>query len=198
MKMKMKASVAAIALGLSATSAYAMTPLEQSSRGGYYPNGNASAQYDKAGNEVRSRDFSDTTALEQSGRGTPDFGTASAQPERFGTATQPGYRSDASEALSPSIEDQAAAVRDSADWSTVSSADAGSGYTRDSDLMAGSQQSLSGPQDDKLVVIVPKSWDGSLPELIAALEQTSDQTAVVVVDTVTWNHDAGTSSSRFE
>jgi hypothetical protein len=42
-------------------------------------------------------------------------------------------------------------------------------------------QGIPGGVEDKLVVILPRDWQGSLPDLIAALEQTSEATEILVL-----------------
>jgi hypothetical protein len=183
---RLRTSVAAVALTLSA-GAWAMTPLDQSSQGAY-PSQGASTAQDDFGNEVQSRDFSGTSELENSGRGSSlskEGSSAKMQEDENSAAGNPWNQSESDSY--ESVQDQAAANQDAYGWpvgssetpSTISSDVAGSGYTTDSDLTASSE---AGTQDDQLVVIVPEDWEGSVPELIAAIEQSSDESALVVID----------------
>jgi hypothetical protein len=198
---RLRTSVAAVALALSA-GAWAMTPVDESNRGVYSPQGSSVTQ-DDFGNEVHSRDFSGTYELENSGRGSSLSMEGSSARIQEDENSASGNSWDASDSgSSQSVEDEAAANQDAFDWSAASSESpassgdelatneaaqgpaissdvAGSGYTKDSDLMASSDE---GTQEDQLVVIVPEDWEGSVPDLIAAIEQSSDDSALVVID----------------
>jgi hypothetical protein len=179
MKARLRRTTLAVALGLSASSAYAMTPLDQTGRGdpGYQ---------DLIRSDVRTREFQDTRLLESSGRGSAldQAGSSAAnEPTRDGPArdlsrTESRFTPTAqSESSSPVISDQAAANQDAHDWPVASSEVAGSGYTQGISANTGPGAAARA----RLVVIVPEDWNGSVPELLAALEQ-SDEPAVVVMD----------------
>ncbi len=198
---RLRTSVAAVALTLSA-GAWAMTPLDQSNRGPYSPQGSSMTQ-DDFGNEVHSRDFSGTYELENSGRGSSlSMEGSSARIQEDENSASGNSWNSSNNGSSQSIEDEAAANQDAFDWpaagsesapstgdqlsgnpadtqGSVGSDVAGSGYTSDSDLTASSGE---GTQEDQLVVIVPEDWEGSVPDLVAAIEQSSDDSALVVID----------------
>ena len=184
MHIRLRTSVAAVALALAGSGAFAMAPVDEYGRN--YQGGNAASMgNDDFGNAVRSREFNDARALESSGRGSAmDKESSSAYMERYGEEAtsrtpQPGPQSDASSVTdeqTPAVSEQAAANRDVSAPDAVSSEVAGSGYTKDSDLTA------SSASDDRLVVIVPQDWEGSVPALMSALEQSSDEAAIIVID----------------
>lgn len=204
LKTRLRTSVAAIALAAGSASAFAMAPVDEHGR--HYQGGSATTGSDDSGNAVRSREFADTQQLETSGRGSglDREGSSAFQAQERVTsgdnswtepnAGAPDAGSTASEnwthPRSMSLDQQAAANQD---LNAHEAPDAGSGYAAQADEVA-----TSGTQDEKLLVIVPSNWNGSLPELIAALDRTTDDAAVVVVDSVAWNPDMVTEGSRFE
>lgn len=191
MKAQLRSTTAAVALGLLATGAYAMTPLEQAGRG-YHEGERAHAgTFEKADGGVQSRTFDGTRQLESSGRGSAldKSGSSAANESAAGvnasgdaSRLESGYGStgfqQGSNSTSQSIDEQVAANQDAYDWTGTNSEIAGSGYTSDSDLNAGTEERAV-VQGDKLVVIVP---EGRVPELIAALEQSSAEPATVVTN----------------
>lgn len=192
MQARLRSTTLAIALGFLATGAYAMTPLEQSGRG-YHENERAAAgSFDKAGNDVKSRAFDGTQQLESSGRGSAldkigssaaNESTSDVNASRDTSPWASGYDSTGYQqgsSSSWSISEQAAANQTAYDWPVMSEV-AGSGYTTDGDLNTSAEQSEL-MQGDKLVVIVPEGWDGSVPELVAALDQSSDEPTIVIMN----------------
>lgn len=169
-KMQRKASIAAVTLALAASTAVAMTPLDQSGRASWSSETSSSSTgmgYDKAGGEVRSRSFDSTRVLEQSGRGGPSIGA----------------ETDSHAAAGAAIDEQIAATQDSHAWpvSGNEAADAGN-----STAALSSEAVATAVEDEKIVVIVPSTWEGSLPDLLSAVEQNADDKPVMVVETATW------------
>ena len=187
-------SMTVIALALGASSAMAMTPLDQSGRGPAYTTSAESARtgmgYDKAGGEVRSRSFDDTRALEQSGRGSSMDKSGSSAAQSQGDSTNANsFRSSAYDgaSTSESIPDQVAANQSSAPDNRALSSESGLAYGDESSEDRSDQLAAQEADADKLVVIVPPNWEGSVPDLIASLESSTDESAIVVVTPETWH-----------
>jgi hypothetical protein len=175
--------------------------MDNGARIGTRPSGIA----DDNGNVVHSRQFDGTRQLEQSGRGSslgmapsPDETSQSGAASADDTATAPSDMTSApaagtaanevsamDETVSPSIPDQAA--------SNQAAGPDGSALSAESTGVAFGDESSAGPAggpSDKLVVIVPPNWEGSVPDLIASLETGTEESAIVVVSPNTWHGDA--------
>jgi len=178
--MKLKASVAAMLLALSGTAAWAGDSPEA----------------------IEQNRQADPTAAEQSSDAAPDIpaGWHYINGESAASEGQGGANPEAATSLGFTESDQAAAAgaEEKGETSATSDDESGSDRSAQSDDQdasdeqsaqsedEGHEQSAQSPNpaadlEGKVVVIIPRDWQGSIPGLITALESSPDAKDIVVV-----------------
>ncbi len=130
------------------------------------------------------------TAGQAAVSGQQSTGDQSAGSEQSGAEQAKSEESDDSDQAAMSEDDEgdtaAAAEEQEGSDQTANSEEQGEDQSAQSDEPDGSDQTANSAQPaadlkDKVVVIIPKDWKGSLPDLIAALESSPDAKDIVIV-----------------
>lgn len=187
--MKLKTSVAAILFAFSATGAWAGDTGQPEAKASQ-PDATGAQQSPGTADETLSWKFVNGQAAGSDNQA----GTEQAATNQAGTGQAGTEQAGADQAGS----DQAAMSDDQgeSDQAASSEKQSGSDQTANSEEQSGGDQSAMGEKDgdqaanadnpaanlkDKVVVIIPKDWKGSISDLIAALEASPDAKDIVVV-----------------
>jgi hypothetical protein len=189
--MKFKTSVAALVCGLSAAAwAGAPTDSVQDSQGVYREG--ASVNGPSPDNANTGEQLTGWQYL--NGQETPSDQNSpqAALPEDSGNDQMANLQS-------PNEDDDQALSSDN-DSSIGSASNSEDGNSEDA--IAGEQttglDAITGGTRDKLVVILPEGWQGSIPELLAALEESSDAAEILILKPDGQSADMGSESFEGE